>query len=293
METKYIIHILNYNHDPGDILRSLVSQVEQSMQNIEIWLWDDGSGSEFRTALLVLKSSLPQDFITWRLENDNIGRARMRQKIIDHSANGWMVSLDSDMEPANDFVFRMISDLTDRNAIYVGEHYYPEQRPGANFLLHWYYGRKRELPALKSDPYDHFSTAIFAWHGFRTGNISFYTLLTGYGHEDTMFGLMLARKKIPVRTAGMRAIHRGLNTHEDFLKKQLDAVHNLSMVRSQFPEYRSGLLKWGKRIGSIPLLRAVLVTDTVRQICLRTLRKDPSKLFYLDILKLNEWLQHQ
>lgn len=290
MHPSYCIHILNHNYDPKSVLDSLTDQLHNRNVDIQVIVWDDFSAPEFREVLSDHRSKYRFPFITWKMGRENVGRSGMRQKILDFQRTGWLVSMDSDMIPDDDFIDQMLDALQDPSTVYLGQHYYQSETPAEPFILHWTYGRHRELRSRSQDNFQHFSTGIFALHGSLTPELRFDPKLRTYGHEDTMFGMQLREKDIPVRQTAMRAQHQGLIVQDRFIDRQLDAVRNLHRVVSQYPDYRSRLIIWGDRIQKIPLLPSLVSSRRVRDLCLRRLERHPDNLFYLDLLKLNAWL---
>src|SRR5690606_35611469 len=227
--TQYTIHILNHNFDPEPILHQLTLQILSHDEDIKVVVWDDFSDEDYRLILTNLRSRYTHPFIhwnlgqknlgrswyslpfsNWKLEQKKLGRSTMRQKILDSTVSGWALSIDSDMLPDRDFIRQMISSLQNESIVYTGRHYYQKEQPPKPFPLHWHYGIQREIPAQDRDPYLHLSTGIFAWHGSQRQALSFTTKISGYGHEDTLFGLFLKEKKIRLGSSSMRAKHLGL-----------------------------------------------------------------------------------
>lgn len=291
MDIIYTIHILNHNYNPGRLLDALISQISFRRENIRINIWDDGSDPSYRNLLQNLQSKYNQKYLTWNLHTDNIGRSRMRQKILESAQKGWMISMDSDMLPDSDFIDQMINSLQDPHVIYSGYHYYQDKPPTDSYLLHWNYGRLREVPAKNKDVYTHFSTGLFALHASVADRLKFDQVIQSYGHEDTLFGLLLEENKIPIRLTKMKAIHQGLSTNDEFIVKQLQSIQNLQFVLSKYPDYQNRLIQWSNRINKLPLIRTLLSSDPIQQFCRRKLLQNPKRLVYLDLMKLNENLK--
>lgn len=290
MHPRYTIHILNHNYDPKSVLDSLSGQLLNHKIDTQVVVWDDFSAPEYRTVLFDLQSEYRFPFISWKMEPENVGRSVMRQKILESQRSGWLVSLDSDMVPDDDFIEQMVSSLQDTSTVYRGQHYYQSKKPAQPFVLHWTYGRHRELRARSQGNHQHFSTGIFALHSSLTSDLRFDPELTTYGHEDTMFGMQLDAKGIRVEQTAMRALHQGLIEQDRFIDRHLNAVWNMHRVVSRYPDYRSRLITWGDRIQKIPYLSSLVSSRQIRDLCLRRLAGNPENLFYLDLLKLNAWL---
>ena len=290
MNTRYSIHILNHDFDPDPILDALTRQILLREEDIRVTLWDDFSSEEFQPILSNLQSRYTRSFISWKLERENVGRSAMRQKILNQPSDGWLLSIDSDMLPDDDFIDQMIVSLQNPSTVYAGRHYYQAGPPTAPYLLHWNYGRKREMSARDQDPYSHFSTGIFAIHSTLVSDLYFETGLTGYGHEDTLFGLLLRQKNIPVTRAFIKAVHLGLTQNDVFINRQIKAVENLREVVCRYPDYSSRLIKWGRIVSKIPILKSWMTSEGFRDFCRRRMEQNPSNMIYLDLLKLREIL---
>lgn len=290
MIKSYTIHILNHNFIPDRLLSRLIEQILPRNENIKLKFWDDGSDEKYQPLLHEMVQKYDFPFINWELRQTNVGRAAMRQKILDHDSKGWMLSIDSDMVPNSDFINQMISSLHSRKIIYTGIHYYQHDVPADHLLLHWNYGRRREVPAQYKAPYVHFSTGIFALHSVLAKTLKFDSSIRSYGHEDTLFGLLIQEKGFSVQRTGMKAVHGGLSSNEDFIKKQLTAVRNLQKVIVQYPQYRSQLVRWAQRIDKLPVATKWLPNAKLKRWCIRKLLQYPDRLALLDVLKLNELL---
>lgn len=292
MHSRYNIHILNHNYNPKPLLREITDQIHKNQAEIRVVVWDDGSDAVCQHQLVVLQKEFARSPVTWVTGVENVGRARMRQNILDFDQEGWIVCLDSDMVPDEDFVEQMVALLVDPAQVYLGQHYYQVEIPFEPFRLHWYYGKKREV-RRNENLRRHFSTGIFALHSSLTPRLSFDQHLTGYGHEDTLFGLQLENLAIPVKRIPLKAQHDGLDPFGKFLEKQYEAVHNLQYLQKAFPGYRNGLIKWGRRFRSIPGLSTWIGREAFRAFCIQKLERNPERLFYLDLWKLSIYLSEE
>lgn len=288
---KYTFHILIYNLAPEETITRLVRQIVRHREDIGIRIWDDGSDPGHRRELQKLKNTfLNLPFVVWKWGAFNVGRAAMRQRILESAEEGWNICLDGDMIPDENFVSEAKIQLTDPAVIYSGHHYYDPKPPPADFLLHWHYGRQREIQARRHHPQRHFTTGIFAYHRSMTERISFDKSLTGYGHEDTIFGWQLEQKAVPVQIIPLNARHAGLEENRRFLRKQEESVRNLVNVLQKYPDYRNRLVQWGNTVRRIPVLRSLLKKESIRNYCIRKLQHHPDHLYFLDLFKLHLYL---
>ena len=115
--------------------------------------------------------------------------------------------------------------------------------------------------------------------------------LTGYGHEDTKFGVELAAAHVSVLHLDNPVLHNGLEPAAVFLQKSEQAVHNLAQVYQQDGlGTDSRLLQTAlrlRRLGLAPAARAALTA--VAPALRRQLLSAAPLLRGLDLLKL-QWL---
>lgn len=282
-------HIPVYNDDPGPLLRTLTDQWIPGITK-NIFVWDDGSNSLHQSHFQKLKSQFDQyHYIIWKHDPVNQGRATVRQRILEHSASSWNISIDSDMLPDEDFIQQLKHHLNDPAIIYQGQHYYQKDPPKTEYLLHWKYGIQREIKS--TDPASFF-TGIFAWHATLAPHLRFETNLRKYGHEDTLFGLFLDQHMISVHTIPARALHTGLMNRNDFLLRQREAIQNLILLQTQHPNFTNRLIRFARMIEKTPFLSSLFSRSDLAAWCIRKLHRSDPSLFYLDLLKLHDYIKN-
>ncbi|MCC6726469.1 MAG: hypothetical protein IT258_18350, partial [Saprospiraceae bacterium] len=101
---------------------------------------------------------------------------------------------------------------------------------------HWYYGRYREqttAAARSRSPYHGFMTNNFLISKSIFLSILFDETLRQYGHEDTLFGMKLAERKVPILHIDNPLEHIGLESTEVFLQKTRQGLENLVKLRAE------------------------------------------------------------
>lgn len=285
---KISFHIPLYNDNPAELIRVLLEQWNPGITE-KINIWDDGSDEKHLSQLDLLKSRFKNhELIKWNHHPVNSGRAAIRQKILKNSDDSWNVSIDADMIPDTDFVSELHASLTNPDVIYQGRHYYQSHPPPPAYRLHWKYGRQRET---KSKDASSFFTGIFAWHHSLTSRLYFDTSLRNYGHEDTLFRLLLSEQQIPIETIPAQALHNGLMDRDDFIKKQKEAIQNLIILQNHYPDFENSLIRYTQKIQKWPLLQKFISDPKINQWCIKKLHRPNPRLVFLDLLKLNEILQ--
>ncbi|WP_236972534.1 glycosyltransferase [Membranihabitans marinus] len=254
--------------------------------NYEVIIWDDGSSKDIRDSITKYIAPHPNFKLKW--QNENIGRAKMRQKILSSHSEQWAVFLDSDMVPMSGF-FQILDDhLNNINAVYSGGFQYPQKINHPELLLHWIYGTQRETKSQHG-----FKTGLFAVHQSTIKKLSFDTSFTQYGHEDTVLGHQLKLQEIKIELLPHLATHTGLHSRTVFIQHQLQAVENLVNITDKYPSLQTSLIKWGNFCSKSRLLTNLLTMSFTKNISLRILHSKTPRLWALDVLKLSHYIENK
>ncbi|MGI4743843.1 MAG: glycosyltransferase [Janthinobacterium lividum] len=222
-----------FNREVSELMRSLLAQVADWPGPVEISLLDDGSGEEFRVrnrSLAALAGVVYQELPL------NVGRAAVRNRLADQASHEYLLLLDNDsLLPDAHFLARYAQAVAaGANQLLVGGTMYAAAPPTNPALrLRWHYGRAREMrPAAirQRDPGGQLAINNALLPKRLLQQFPFDERLSGYGHEDTKFGLELSRAGICVHHLDNPVLHDGLETAAIFLDKSERAVHNLAQV---------------------------------------------------------------
>ena len=278
-----------YNRAVGELVNSLLAQIADWPGPVELLLLDDFSSEEFRQANRPLGNLLG---VHYRELPQNVGRAAIRNQLAAVAQHEWLLLLDNDsLLPDNQFLARYAAALG-RAAVLIGGTCY-EAAPPTDPALHlrWHYGQAREArPAAvrQAVPYAQLTinNALIRADIFRQFPLD--ERLTGYGHEDTKFGVELAAAQVPILHLDNPVLHDGLEPAAVFLQKSAQAVRNLAQVyRQDGLGTDSRLLQMAlrlRRLGLAPAARATLgaAVPALR----RQLLSVAPRLALLDLLKL-------
>ncbi|WP_201981900.1 glycosyltransferase [Hymenobacter rubidus] len=227
-----LIPVFNWN--VNELVASLVMQHADWPGPLEILLYDDGSWEEFRTLNRPL-AALPA--VRYHELPRNVGRAAIRNQLAAAAQHGWLLLLDNDsLLPDAQFLARYAA-ARNRAAVLIGGTCYEATPPAdAALQLRWLYGQAREArPAAvrQAAPYSQLTinNALIRADVFRQFPLD--ERLTGYGHEDTKFGVELAAAQVPVLHLDNPVLHAGLEPAAQFLQKSEQAVRNLAQVYRQ------------------------------------------------------------
>jgi glycosyltransferase involved in cell wall biosynthesis len=225
-----------YNFDATSLVGQLHQQVVNNSLPAEIICIDDGSSDKFREINEIICSSCS----TYIKLNSNTGRARVRNIFVNYAQYDYLLFIDCDsMLIAPDYLQQYYDVISNRKEVQVvcGGRNYPLQKPGKEKLLRWKYGHFRECKPVeqrKQDPNRSFMTNNFLIRKALLKEIRFDENISGYGHEDTLFGFMLWKKKFSVDHINNPVMNNDIEDNEEFLIKTETGLKNLVYVSNTF-----------------------------------------------------------
>lgn len=282
-----------FNFDVTALAEELAQQCAESGRPWEIICLDDSSAPEFRAVNRALVN-LPG--IRYEELPENVGRAAIRNRLADMASFPYLLFMDCDSAVVRaGYIALYLAHLEPGTVLYGGRVYAPVP-PGDNrYLLHWKYGREREqIPPEKRNqrPYHAFMTNNFLIPKPVFQSIRFEERIRHYGHEDTLFGMELQRRGVPVIHIDNPLEHKGLETAEVFLQKTSQAVRNLLWlhredlpVQTRLMDFRNAVEKW--RL--LPMVRIALCVASPWM--RRNLHSAQPALIVLDAWKLKLFLE--
>lgn len=230
-----------YNFDVNELVDELLRQAREFNINIEILAFDDASLSYYkkRNTRISVNSNVHY------LEFDyNLGRSRIRNRLADFAQGSWLLFLDCDMIPElPNFLNNYNSVIDQANVICGGTSYGPKPFK-KELLLRWRYGvYKENKNAIRRQtrPYASFLSGNFMIRKDIFHQIRFNEAISGYGHEDTLFGLDLKRNKVPILHIQNPCIHLGIEPCFDYLLKTEQGIINLVKLLSIVPQEKKNL----------------------------------------------------
>ncbi|MDJ0363937.1 glycosyltransferase [Hymenobacter sp. H14-R3] len=284
-----------FNRDVTALVTSIITQAAEWTGPLEIRLLDDYSTNDCRRLNRLLAA---QPGVFYEELPANVGRATIRNKLVNKALHNWLLLLDNDsLLPDGQFIARYAQALRTQPTarLFIGGTAY-EAAPPADPALHlrWLYGRAREMrPAAvrQRDPTGQLTINNALVAKELLGQFPLDERLSGYGHEDTHFGLALAQAGVAVHHLDNPVLHDGLEPAETFLDKSRQAVRNLAQVlRTDGLGADTRLVRAAAR-----LRRAGLASVAQRALAAlapalrRNLRSAHPSLRALDMLKLS-WL---
>jgi hypothetical protein len=281
-----------FNCDVTKLVWQLVEQAADWPGPVSIDLLDDGSSRAFR---LLNAQVADWPLVRYQKLPSNIGRAAIRNQLARNAQHEWLLLLDNDsLLPDARFLARYAAALSQASVFIGGTAYQPTPPSNPALHLRWHYGQEREARSAavrQTAPYSQLTinNALIRTEVFRQFPLD--ERLTGYGHEDTKFGVDLATAHVPVLHLDNPVLHEGLEPAAVFLQKSEQAVHNLVQVyRQDGLGTDSRLLQTALRLRRLKLagLASIALTKAAPRLRRQLLSAAP-RLRALDLLKLH-WL---
>jgi GT2 family glycosyltransferase len=251
-----------YNHPIAPLAGELRRQIARLDRGLELVVIDDGSEDRFREANREACREARYVELT-----ENIGRSRIRNLFLFHTQCPYLLFLDCDsLLVSRDFLKDYLEMASQSYPVVCGGRIYPAERPPREKRLRWEYGVRRESQPAETrrrHPHRSFLSNNFMVHRSVLERIPFDERLTGYGHEDTLFGFMLGRHNIPVMHTNNPVLNDGLETNREFLEKTQQGVLNLIHITRLTDNQREltegiALLRLARRIGwASPAIRGI------------------------------------
>ena len=226
---KISILIPIFNFDVKELVKELDLQCKNTpnLSDYEILLFDDASVSKYENAQLV------DDKIKYKELTTNQGRSKIRNLLAKEALFDAVLFLDCDSAIQKaDFIKAYVQHYQDNSVVYGGRTY-DKVPPEDAYYFRWKYGTEREIVSADKrilNPYRSFMTNNFMITKEVFMQIGLNESLNGYGHEDTLFGIELREKKIPIIHIENPAVHIGLETVDEFLEKTKEGIANLHQL---------------------------------------------------------------
>jgi hypothetical protein len=189
------------------------------------------------------------------------------------------------------FVRNYIENLKLNTVVYGGRNYAKEAPVAKETHFRWWYGVNRETISAKErvkQPYDSFMTNNFLIPKTLFNAIKLDETLQGYGHEDTLFGIELKKKNIPILHIENPLCHIGLEGLDEFLQKTKEGIQNLhQLIQSGKVDESIKLFRFYKLVNKLGLSNKILKYYTKNKTTIeqKLAEKEPN-LRWFDIYKL-------
>lgn len=218
-----------YNTPCYDLARSLDAQADRLGEAVEMILMDDAS-----TDIAALEANLRIKEIArcrYIPLSKNVGRARIRNLLIDEAKGDLLLFMDSDTAVLrDDFLARYLNDGK-RADIVCGGLVNPDRPAQKGCELRYRYERaateRRKATQRSLRPWDNFVVfnTLFRRQAFET--VRFDEHCTEYGYEDDLLGVELEQLGLTILHSDNPLIHLGEDTNDAFILKTEAALRTL------------------------------------------------------------------
>lgn len=227
-----LIPVYNFNVVP--FVTDLANQCSSCKIDFEIICIDDASTLEFKTKNSELANQIG---VAYEELPSNVGRSKIRNLLAEKAQYENLLFLDCDSR-TNDtsFIERYLAEIDGESLIYGGRNYEENNPKNPSEHFRWWYGINRETIATsirKNNVYSHFMTNNFCLPKAIFQQIKLDETLKGYGHEDTLFGIELKRKQVPIIHIDNPLCHIGLEDFETYINKTEEGISNLNQLLNQ------------------------------------------------------------
>lgn len=277
-----------YRYDVRPLVSKLLAELDGLAIDWEIRVYDDASPPDSIPAEDDWEW-ISNDRVVYRQLEHNLGRAAIRNLLARESRYEYLIFLDADGDPPNEFI-RTYLPFLGRGEVVNGGRFYSQRSPSsADQLLHWSYGTHRESKTAQQ-------RSEQAYHGFQTNNFlaprelmlrhPFDEAALGYGHEDTLWGWQLQALGVIIVHIDNAVEHLGLEPAATFLRKQQTAVETLKLLVAKHSALPSRLRAFADSIATLkPLVFPLLAL--LAPVAKKRLNRVPhGSLYWLDLLKL-------
>ena len=218
-----------YNFYVTELVENLSKQAATEKIDIEILVVDDASEEPYKQQNKKIENIQGVRYIQLTC---NIGRSKIRNLLAREASFEYLLFMDCDAKAPTFFLRNYIKSIQPGYVI-IGGVSYSKVKPENKFILRWRYGIKRESPKAierNKNPYHSFKTFNFLIPKIVFKIAQFDEKILGYGHEDTLFGIELKKRKIPILHIDNPLIHLGLESNKCFLEKTRTGIQNLRQL---------------------------------------------------------------
>lgn len=287
--------ILVYQLDPEPLVDQLKLQLRSLNLEAEIIIYDDGSGEDQQVLLM---DNFEQDaLIKLVLAGKNLGRAAARNRLAAHCQGEYLMMIDGDAQIDNANFVASYWNAAQKGGVVVGGKKLSTTKPLKHCELRFKYAKNREIRESDRDAksnFQSFQTNCFLIDTEAFNLAQFDENLKGYGHEDSLFGLMLKKAGYKLVIIDMPSLYPADENSIDFLKKTDQALANLLYIQKAYPEFRQSfpLLKLCQKLEALKLKLLVgVILQMARKPLKQNLLSSKPSLGFFDLYRLLRLLE--
>lgn len=208
-----VIPVYNYNILP------LVAQLHREASALpivfEILVCDDASTQVFHQHQIEGFSHT-----RWFSNSANQHVAYTRNRLLNEAQYPWILLLDADVLPLSPTFIQNYLTLIEQGLFFQGGFTYVAPHALAHQSLRYTYGQTIEQ-------YKHLHSCCNLFFNQRELQLQFDDTITGYGYEDTLFFLTLAKRNIEVIRTANQVVHHSSESNQTYLERSKQACWGL------------------------------------------------------------------
>ncbi|MBT8259759.1 MAG: glycosyltransferase [Flavobacteriaceae bacterium] len=225
------ILIPTYNYNILPLAQELEAQALKQNIKFELICIDDGSFSHLNIENQKINSLTNSKFI----ENiKNIGRSKIRNKLISKAKYDYILLIDADMHiPNKEYILNYLKIIDKNLDVAFGGIKYFDSPPKSEFLLRWKYGKQNESlnkEKRSKEPYRSTLSSNLLIKKSIAQNVLYESSLINYGYEDLLFAFNLKTKSIKIKHIENPLVHKDETSNSEFLEKTKLALNNLKLI---------------------------------------------------------------
>ena len=284
------ILIPTYNYNITKSVNDLHIQATSLGIDFEIIIAEDGSVN-FLEENRKLQSLSNVIYIELK---DNIGRAKIRNFLAETAKYPYLLFMDCDVKVIDNQFIRKYIDILPADVV-IGGYAYSQTPPEKEQILRWRYGWQREVKTANErnkTPNKSFSTFNFLIKKAIFNEVRFDESISGYGHEDTMFGWELKKKNITVLHIDNPLLQESPDETAVFLQKIENSVRNLWLLYQKISD-KKGFAEDNHLLKTYIFLKKYRLTFLISlffalfgKILYKNLCSEKPKMMFFDLYKL-------
>lgn len=221
------ICIASYGNDVGSLIEALLGEIEAnpSLSNTEILISDQCSEAHPQQ-----QNWAQHNCVRYHHYTELRGRAANRNHLVGLSQGAQLLFLDADALPVQpNFIAQYLEHAAPKTVLVGGTAYHSDHKQWLRYKVGI---QKESIPAKRRSqtPYSSFSAFNVCMDRAVAQVIPFDANVLEYGHEDTLFGLELRHRCVPVKHLDNPAYHLGIDSDEAFMEKTKTAVLGLAAL---------------------------------------------------------------
>lgn len=241
------ILIPTYNYNCTQLVFDLHHQATDLSINFEILVADDASPDESKNNNRIINTLDNCQFIEL---TENVGRSRIRNLLGKQAKYDNLLFMDCDGGIKNENFLRKYLEAGTEADVIIGGLCNPDKLPDPSVSLRYFYEKanykKRSLTERNKNPYSQFTTFCFLIKKEIFLSIKFDETITKYGHEDTLFGAELQKRKISMKHIDNPLCHLGLESNEAYLRKVRISIETLLSNQKNLKEHSHLFIAYNK-----------------------------------------------